>query len=81
MKFSQDLLASSYRNLNATRAQVPPASAQLLQLTVDHMNPSNNLNNIYYRHSKIYLVVVSSVSLSLSHWYPGSGVVLDCIDS
>ena len=23
--------------------------------------------------------VVSSVSLSLSHWYPGSGVVLDCI--
>ena len=27
------------------------------------------------------LVCVSSVSLSLSHWYPGSGVVLDCIDS
>ena len=25
--------------------------------------------------------VVSSVSLSLSHWYPGSGVVLDCVDS
>ena len=25
--------------------------------------------------------VVSSVSLSLSHWYPGSGVVFDCIDS
>ena len=25
--------------------------------------------------------VVSDVSLSLSHWYPGSGVVLDCIDS
>ena len=25
--------------------------------------------------------VVSSVSLSLSHWYPGSDVVLDCIDS
>ena len=25
--------------------------------------------------------VVSSVSLSLSHWYPGSGVVLGCIDS
>ena len=25
--------------------------------------------------------MVSSVSLSLSHWYPGSGVVLDCIDS
>ena len=25
--------------------------------------------------------VVSSVSLSLSHWCPGSGVVLDCIDS
>ena len=27
------------------------------------------------------LFVVSSLSLSLSHWYPGSGVVLDCIDS
>ena len=25
--------------------------------------------------------VVSTVSLSLSHWYPGSGVVLDYIDS
>ena len=25
--------------------------------------------------------VVSAVSLSLSHWYPGSGVVLVCIDS
>ena len=25
--------------------------------------------------------VVSAVSLSLSHWYPGSGVVLDGIDS
>ena len=24
---------------------------------------------------------VSTVSLSLSHWYPGSGVVRDCIDS
>ena len=22
-----------------------------------------------------------TVSMSLSHWYPGSGVVLDCIDS
>ena len=22
-----------------------------------------------------------TVSLSLSHWYPGSGVVLDCVDS
>ena len=25
--------------------------------------------------------VVSAVSFSLSHWYTGSGVVLDCIDS
>ena len=25
--------------------------------------------------------VVSPVSLALSHWYPGSGVVFDCIDS
>ena len=27
------------------------------------------------------LVCGVTVSLSLSHWYPGSGVVLDCIDS
>ena len=27
------------------------------------------------------LFVVSTVSLSLSHWYSGSGVALDCIDS
>ena len=27
------------------------------------------------------LVCVVYLSLSLSHWYPGSGVVLDCIDS
>ena len=27
------------------------------------------------------LFVVYTVNLSLSHWYPGSGVVLDCIDS
>ena len=25
--------------------------------------------------------VIIIVSLSLSHWYPGSGLVLDCIDS
>ena len=30
---------------------------------------------------EIQRFVVSSVSVSLSHWYPGSGVVLDCIDS
>ena len=28
-----------------------------------------------------WLLFVVSVSLSLSHWYSGSGVVLDCIDS
>ena len=27
------------------------------------------------------LVLVSAVRLSLSHWNPGSGVVLNCIDS
>ena len=27
------------------------------------------------------LALVCGVSLLLSHWYPGSGVVLDCIDS
>ena len=25
--------------------------------------------------------VVSTMSLSLSHWYPVSGMILDCIDS
>ena len=29
----------------------------------------------------LVLVVVSGCELSLSHWYPGSGVILDCIDS
>ena len=28
-----------------------------------------------------WLSFAVSVSLSLSYWYPGSGVVLDCIDS
>ena len=28
-----------------------------------------------------FVVSNCAVSLSLSHWYPGSGVVLDCIDS
>ena len=28
-----------------------------------------------------WLSFVVSNCLSLSHWYPGSGVVLDCIDS
>ena len=29
----------------------------------------------------LVLVCGVTLSLSLSHWYPGSGVVLDCIDS
>ena len=33
------------------------------------------------RLSSLFSFMVSTVSLSLSHWYPGSGVVLDCIDS
>ena len=31
--------------------------------------------------SWLSFVVSTSMSLSLSHWYPGSSVVLDCIDS
>ena len=31
--------------------------------------------------SWLSFVMSNSVKLSLSHWYPGSGVVLDCIDS
>ena len=30
---------------------------------------------------KANLLALVCVRLSLSHWYPGSGVVLDCIDS
>ena len=31
--------------------------------------------------TSLLLFVVSNCELSLFHWYPGSGVVLDCIDS
>ena len=31
--------------------------------------------------TSVYMCFSLTVSLSLSHWYPGSGVVLDCIDS
>ena len=47
-----------------------------------------NLSDLYKRDSPAgkgltswLSFVVSTVSLSLSHWYLGSGVVLDCIDS
>ena len=33
------------------------------------------------RDDLLALVWCLTVSLSLSHWYPGSGMVLDCIDS
>ena len=33
------------------------------------------------RADRLALVCVITVRLSRSHWYPGSGVVLDCIDS
>ena len=48
----------------------------------------NPKSKIFFFLLLLYIVccLVSSlwcitVSLSLSHWYPGSGVVLDCIDS
>ena len=31
--------------------------------------------------SSYHYDIKMTLSLSLSHWYPGSGVVLDCIDS
>ena len=31
--------------------------------------------------SWLSFVVSTTVSWSLSHWYPGSGMVLDCVDS
>ena len=33
-----------------------------------------------WERADILALVCLTVSLSLSHWYPGSGVVLDCID-
>ena len=36
---------------------------------------------ISFKMSYIHVVLCLTVSLSLSHRYPGSGVVLDCIDS
>ena len=46
-------------------------------------------SNVKQQHFRFMLVVralcvimiLHWMSLSLSHWYPGSGVVLDCIDS
>ena len=49
-----------------------------------HLSISNDIvsTKIYGKGLTSWLsFVVSAVSLSLSHWYPGSGVVLDCIDS
>ena len=44
--------------------------------------PQNNVNSPVFVWLTSWLsFVVSAVSLSLCHWYPGSGVVLDCIDS
>ena len=34
-----------------------------------------------WERADLLALVVSTMSLSLSHWYPVSGVVLDCIDS
>ena len=34
-----------------------------------------------WERADLLALLVSTVSLSLSQWYPGSGVVLDCIDS
>ena len=34
-----------------------------------------------WERADLLALVCLTVSLSLSHWYPGSSVVLDCIDS
>ena len=38
-----------------------------------------HIHNVWFTHDDPEPIV--TVSLSLSHWYPGTGVVLDCIDS
>ena len=60
-------------------------------LYIDNPYFEQMVNQIYPTEDKLFWYcfvltswlsfVVSAVSLSLSHWYPGSGVVLDCIDS
>ena len=42
---------------------------------------SREFPNVQFARVSRVSTVVSTVTLSLSHWYPGSGVVLDCIDS
>ena len=44
-------------------------------------NISNMLLRVLHILSNMDTMLLIMVSLSLSHWYPGSGVVLDCIDS
>ena len=63
---------------------MPSASAQLLQLTVDHMIPSNNLNIIYYRHLKYTVLqhvncTVFLFSVSHSFFLFSLSLVLYCI--
>ena len=60
-------------NLSATFPDYEPITARLFLKVSLPVIPAN----VYTQLRK----GSSSVSLSLSHWYPGSGVVLECIDS
>ena len=65
-------------------------TAKLLKQGYRHHKIRKAFSKFYYRHSELIVkyniglktrLWCLTVSLSLSHWYPGSGVVLDCIDS
>ena len=51
----------------------------------DYLNLCYSMLTIFKQSGNINCIVIRlwclTVRLLLSHWYPGSGVVLDCIDS
>ena len=59
------------------RGRCPNMTCNMIYL-FDFLRPSQQFFRLT---SWLSFVVSNTVSLSLSHWYPGSGVVLDCIDS
>ena len=60
----------------------PIVLMKLFELYMFELDLNTNLRHLWSVFLTSWLsFVVSSVSLSLSHWYPGLGLVLDCINS
>ena len=53
----------------------------LIQILLKHITKICIFIKVHIPSKIVYIQLQVQVSLSLSHWYPGSGVVLDCIDS